>query len=298
MTLWQDQSPRGRRSGVTMDPARADEPRQGGRPLSRREAREAERRAAEALAEGQSHPSGVVDFGAHDFSGDFDPDQEIGPRDTDDIWAALSRRADAPQPATDDRDTDLSQFRSGVPQSPTGGNAPVQQGDAATSAELLDRVREAVLRRERDAEPVLPTVRVPVQQPQQRPLTRRELRERQSAEVNEDGMPAAWFSDPAAGPKPASQAPAAFSGYTDEATVAMPALDRAELEAQTPMTAPVNLPQFFVEPQGDDALTFSNPIPLVDAEPQREAAEPDPAFLEPRSSRRSSGYAGAPRAFE
>ena len=293
MTLWQDQSSRGPRSGATLDSARAAGTPQDGRPLSRREAREAERRAAEALAEGRVHPSGVVDFGAHDFGGDFDSDQEIGARDTADIWAALSRRADAPQPpAAEAPEGELSRFRSGVPESPRGAVAPAQPVQSATSGELMDRVREAVLRRERDEEPVLPTVRVPVQPPQ-RPLTRRELRARQAAETTEDGMPAAWFSDAGAGATPSGQVPAAFAGYTDEPTVAIPALDRAALEAQTPMTAPVNLPQFFAEPQGDDALTFSSPIPLVSAEPHPEEAEEEPAFLEPRSSRSAFRTPGA-----
>jgi hypothetical protein len=87
--------------------------------------------------------------------------------------------------------------------------------------------------------------------------------------------------------------PAAFGGpasaeyedYDDAPTVAMsmPALDRAALEAQAPMTAPVGLPQFFVEPQGDDAISFSSPTPVVT--PGRhpsEAAQQGPAFLEPQ----------------
>ena len=127
--------------------------------------------------------------------------------------------------------------------------------------------------REHVAEP-LPTLRTPVQQP----LTRKELRRRQAEQTTEDGMPAAWFSDGG------QDVPAAFGGYEETPTVAMPALDRAELEAQSPMTAPVNLPQFFAEPKGNDALTFSSPVPIVDPDPQYEA-EPEPEFIEPQPYR-------------
>src|SRR3954470_18495428 len=64
MTLWQDQTSRRDRSGVAPS---ATSDYQEGRPLSRREARERERRAAEALAEGRAHPSGVYDFDRHDL---------------------------------------------------------------------------------------------------------------------------------------------------------------------------------------------------------------------------------------
>jgi hypothetical protein len=100
-------------------------------------------------------------------------------------------------------------------------------------------------------------------------------------------MPSAWFSDERG-------VPAAFAGYDDAPTVAMAALDRAELEAQTPMTAPVNLPQFFAEPQGDDSLTFSNPVPLVDPEPLAEVAEADPSFVEPASPYRGLAWSQVP----
>ena len=83
MTSWQDQQTRNGAGGA-VDAS-------SGAPMSRREAREAERRAAEALAEKQPHPSGVVDFEAHDFSPEFAPDQEFNVGDTQDIWAALTR---------------------------------------------------------------------------------------------------------------------------------------------------------------------------------------------------------------
>jgi hypothetical protein len=74
----------------------------------------------------------------------------------------------------------------------------------------------------------------------------------------------------------------------------MPALDRAELEAQTPMTAPVSLPQFFAEPKGDDAIMFSNPAPLADPDPLPEVAEAEPEFLEPQSPFRGRAWSQVP----
>ena len=278
MTLWQDQSSRGGRTGAVVDTARVGETREDGQPLSRRAARERERRAAEALAEGRAHPSGVVDFEGHDFGGQLRADQEIPVQNTADIWAALARRADTPPaPPVDGPHTgDLARFRSGLPEAPTRRTGPVPA--SPMTGELLERVRDAVLR-EHEAEP-LPTVRTPVQQP---PLSRRELRRRQGEQTTEDGMPSAWFRDERA-------VPAAFAGYDDAPTVAMAALDRAELEAQTPMTAPVSLPQFFAEPQGDDSLTFSNPVPLVDPEPLADIADADPAFIEPQSPYRGLAW--------
>ncbi|MCU1472039.1 hypothetical protein [Amnibacterium sp.] len=278
MTLWQDQSSRGSRNGTAVDTARAGETREDGQPLSRRAARERERRAAEALAQGQAHPSGVVDFDGHDFSNELHADQEIPVQNTADIWAALARRADTPpaQPVDGPHTGDLARFRSGIPEAPTRRTGPVPA--SPMTGELLERVRDAVLR-EHEAEP-LPTVRTPVQQP---PLSRRELRRRQAEQTTEDGMPAAWFSDE-------QGVPAAFAGYDDAPTVAMAALDRAELEAQTPMTAPVNLPQFFAEPQGDDSLTFSNPVPLADPDPLTEVAEAEPEFIEPQSAYRGRAW--------
>ena len=86
MTSWQDEPTGSPFSGGGADPA--------GRPRSRREAREAERRA-ETMLEKPPHPSGVVDFEAHDFSGDFTPDQDFAVGDTQDIWRALTRGAQA-----------------------------------------------------------------------------------------------------------------------------------------------------------------------------------------------------------
>ncbi|HEV7624849.1 MAG TPA: hypothetical protein VGO26_11980 [Amnibacterium sp.] len=266
-----------------MDTARAGETHEDGQPISRRAARERERRAAEALAEGRAHPSGVVDFEGHDFGGEFHADQEIPVQNTADIWAALSRRADTPpaQPVDGPHTGDLARFRSGVPEAPTRRSAPAPA--SPMTGELLERVRDAVLR-EHEAEP-LPTVRTPVQQP---PISRRELRRRQAEQTTEDGMPAAWFSDGDPG------VPAAFARYDDAPTVAMPALDRAELEAQTPMTAPVNLPQFFAAPKGDDSLLFSSPVPLVDPDPQPEVAEAEPEFIEPQPAWRGRAWSQVP----
>jgi hypothetical protein len=167
-----------------------------------------------------------------------------------------------------------------MPEAPTRRTGP--QPASPVTGELLARVRDAVLR-EHEAEP-LPTMRTPVQQS---PVSRRELRRRQAEQTTEDGMPAAWFSDE-------QGVPAAFAGYDDAPTVAMPALDRAELEAQSPMTAPVNLPQFFAEPKGDDSISFSSPVPLVDPEPLPQVAEADPEFLEPQSPFRGRAWSQVP----
>jgi len=77
----------------------------------------------------------------------------------------------------------------------------------------------------------------------------------------------------------------AFTGYVDEPTVAMPALDRATLDAQEPVTAVVDLPQFFPQPVGDDELRFSAPMQPEAAEPlaAHPEAEADPEFLEPEA---------------
>jgi hypothetical protein len=97
---------------------------------------------------------------------------------------------------------------------------------------------------------------------------------------NVDAVPASWFPEPTAA-RPA--APAAFTGYVEEPTVAMPAIDRATLDAQAPVTAVVDLPHFFPEPVGDDELHFSAPLRAEVAEPlaAHPEAEASPAFLEP-----------------
>ena len=140
MTSWQDQQTRGGAGGAVDSSS--------GAPMSRREAREAERRAAEALTEKQPHPSGVVDFEPGQYreyadNTDFTPDQEFNVGDTQDIWAALTRGQRPPQ--TDGLDA----FRSGVPEV----TAAPRQDSSSVSGELLDRVRDAVLRREATTPP-------------------------------------------------------------------------------------------------------------------------------------------------
>jgi hypothetical protein len=288
MTTRQDQNARGSRNGVALDTARVADTGTDGQPLSRRAAREREREAAEALAQGQSHPSGVVDFDAHDFGTQFGSDQAFQVQDTSDIWAALSRRSDEPPTPEQPPAAQLAQFQSGVPLVPeTQGTATGES--SAVSGELLDRVRGAVLGRDREA------LAQPSPAPERRPLTRREMRAQQASEAREDDLPAAWFApgaQPQAQPFAQPQAflqpePATDDGepYDPEPTVAITALRPTELESQSPMTAPVNLPQFFAEPAGDDALTFSSPVQLTPAEQLDEHpdAEADPAFLEPRA---------------
>lgn len=273
MTLWQDQTSRREPSGVAPS---ATSDHQDGRPLSRREARERERRAAEAIAEGNAHPSGVYDFDRHDFSQDSGSDQDFRVHDTADIWAALSRQSGTPtvdrlraaEPGIPSAGTtsaaDLA-GRDGVPTPPASGLPPVTD-------DLMDRVRSAVLGRDRQSDaPPAP----------ERPLTRRDMRGQRGGE-NADAVPASWFPEPSAS-RPA--APAAFTGHVEEPTVAMPAIDRFTLDAQEPVTAVVDLPHFFPEPVGNDELHFSAPLQAEVAEPlaAHPEAEAEPAFLEPEA---------------
>lgn len=150
MTSWQNQQTRGGGHGA-VDAS--------GAPMSRRAAREAERRAAEALAEKQPHPSGVVDFDAHDFSPEFSPDQEFNVGDTQDIWAALThgQRAEPRQTG------DFAAFGSALP----APSAPPRPEASSVSGELLDRVRDAVLRRAPDVQTPPPVTARPATGPQQ-----------------------------------------------------------------------------------------------------------------------------------
>jgi hypothetical protein len=254
--------------------------------MSRREAREAERRAAEALAEKQAHPSGVVDFDAHDFGPEFAPDQEFNVGDTQDIWAALTR---GQRPETQ-QTGDLGDFRSGVPEP----QAAPRREDSSLNGELLDRVRDAVLRRTAETQAAAP------QQPSAfdtgSALTRRQRREQEIAAQREDGLPGELFADPhgaASGPQPIQQPqqPAGFEGYDyeddgyyDEPYVPEPtiAIPRQGVEPSH-ATNPIRLPQAFAEPVGDDSLTFSSPVPMTSAEHRDEwvAARTDPAFVQP-----------------
>ncbi|MGT2426771.1 hypothetical protein [Amnibacterium kyonggiense] len=298
MTSWQDQQTRGGASGA-VDAAT-------GAPMSRRAAREAERRAAEALAEKQPHPSGVVDFEAHGLDQEFAPDQGFDVGDTQDIWAALTR-GQRPAPQQDD---DLSAFRSGIPEP-----AAPRQDDSSVSGEMLDRVRDALLRREAPAQPsppagapqpAAPQAPAAFQQPSAFPqpgafaqpgedgLTRRQRREQAVADQREDGLPTELFDPRPVAPAPAPQQPEGFEGYDyeddgyydepyrPEPTIAIPR-QPTDLEQASSTTNPISLPQAFSEPSGDDAITFSSPVPVTPAQ-RRDAwaaAEMDPAFVEP-----------------
>ena len=322
MTAWQDEH--------NGSPFGAD----AGRPTSRRAAREAERRAAETtgrapetMVEKPPHPSGVVDFEAHDFGPEFVPDQAFDVGDTQDIWQALTRGAQPGRAQTGES----PRFRPGAPEAPEAqsGQQSAMQGD------LMDRVREAVLRRQQ--EPQAQAAQAPQQQrpaafdsqsfdrrvlEQRAPdlqdsqvsqtfdlrgeLSRRERRRRETADLREDGLPTELFDGRAAtpAPQPAPQAPfdeyaeyerqyAEAHGraveqydedyydepYSPEPTIAIPL--RAGAEPQR--TDPVLLPQAFSEPAGDDALTFSSPVPQIRAEPLDHwaHAEADPEFIEP-----------------
>ncbi|MGN6445440.1 hypothetical protein [Amnibacterium sp.] len=287
MTSWQDQQTRGGASS-------AADPSVAAAPGSRRAAREAERRAAEALAERQPHPSGVVDFDAHDFSSEFAPDQEFSVGDTQDIWAALTRG----QRPTTQPTTDLGAFRSGRQE------APVVPQQDSVSGDMLDRVRDALLRREAPARPAdqPPAAARPAAFPQpgvpqpasDEGLSRRRRREREAADQREDGLPGELFdARPAVGPQPAAQ-PSGFEGYDyeddgyydepyqPEPTVAIPR-QVTDLEAPSHTTNPISLPHAFSEPTGDDAITFSSPVQPAPADRRDDwaAARIDPAFIEP-----------------
>jgi hypothetical protein len=318
MTSWQDQQTR-EGAGGAVDAS-------SGAPMSRRAAREAERRAAEALAARQQHPSGVVDFEAHDFSPEFAPDQEFNVGDTQDIWAALTR-GQRPEPQ---QTGDLTAFRSGVPATP----AAQRSDSSSVSGELLDRVRDAVLRRDASAAPGAAARPATAPQPfaphqasafphpasaddrygdDPHGLTRRQRREAEIAEQREDGLPNDLF-DPtrmASGSQAVQPQRAGFEGYDydddgyydepyqPEPTIAI-ARQATDLDAPSRTTNPISLPQAFTEPAGDDAITFSSPVPVAPAEHRTGwgAAQVDPAFMEPDDRWQDEEQAYEPRAYE
>lgn len=271
MTLWHDQTSRRERSQTLEDEVQATtETEQEAQPGSRRAARERERRAAEALAAGQQHPSGVVDFGDHDLAPDFGAEAGIAASaTTSDIWEALSRVGEQAPAPTD---------RRAARKAAEAAEQQAREQSAAMPEGLMERVRERVLQdHAAAAEPL-------------QPLTRRQLRQQQGAQTV-DGMPASWFSEAGPAMHPATAEPAlttpeaeipdAFSGHEETPTVQMSGVDRAMLEARTPMTAPVDLPQFLSDPVGDDELAFSDPILPEAAQPlsQHPAAEDVAPFL-------------------
>lgn len=300
MTLWQDQTSRRNRADAGGHPHQGNDEGQDP-PLSRREAREQERRAADAVAEGRAHPSGVVDFSAPDIRELADGGAFADPNSSD-IWEALSRR-----PGAAAADGDAGPGRSGrrasapapaVAPPAVAPQAPVPAaGLPPVSDDLMQRVRAAMLRRQ--AEPTEATAVVPVV-PVPQP-SRRELRDQVAPQTTDDGLPASWFAGTGAVDTvavPAQEIPPAFSGLPepDELpdTRAMPALDRASLEAQSPMTAPVNLPQFLSAPV-EDALTFSDPVQFARPEPHgaHPAVAPSAAALpEPGTETTETDLAG------
>lgn len=308
MTSWQDQQDR----GAPRPPLNAA----NAQPTSRRAAREAERRAAEALQERLPHPSGVVDFDPAPAGPGFAPDQDFHVGDTQDIWAALTRGSQS-------TGADTGSLRRVAPEArPASEGSPV-------SGELLDRVRDAVLRRQ-DVAPAAEPIADPG-------ASRRSRRAREADTAREDGLPtelfdgraraasafpsayqqpAVWAEPPAYADPSAYAEPAAYQhpqpaadldgyarratpqgyeeydeddGYYDEPyapepTIAVAALRPMELEpAPTSASTPIGLPHSFVQPVGDDALTFSSPVPVVPAAPvdRRGPAAADTAFHEP-----------------
>ncbi|WP_375400635.1 hypothetical protein [uncultured Amnibacterium sp.] len=304
MTLWHDQTSRRERSQTLEDRDRATiETEQEAQPGSRRAARERERRAAEALAAGQQHPSGVVDFGDHDLDPDFGAEAGLASEaTTSDIWEALSRASGqdtaAPAPAPADRRS--------ARRAAEAAEEQARQQSSAMPEGLMERVRDRVLQDHAASAESAPTAQpsAPAAEPAT-PLTRRQLRQQQ-AEQTVDGMPASWFTEAGSAATPAAtpetEIPEAFGGHesgahrigavqasADEAddleglpTVRMSAVDRATLQARLPMTGPVDLPQYFSDPVGDDELAFSSPVLPDLAQPlSQHAAVEDVARFQP-----------------
>ncbi len=293
MTSWQDQQDRGG-SRAPLNAAAAQ-------PTSRRAAREAERRAAEALQERLPHPSGVVDFDPAPAGPVFAPDQDFAVGDSQDIWAALTRDGARPGAA------DTAAFRRDA-----FGPRPAAEG-SPVSGELLDRVRDAVLRRQ-DTPAAGPSVE-PTTDPG---ASRRARRAREAETTRESGLAAEPLGAPQGFAEPAAPLPAAYQepqpeprtgpvgyaervapqgfqeyddddGYYDEPyapepTIAIPALRPMELEPPLASGAnPVGLPSSFAEPAGTDALTFSSPVPVAPTGSfeERRGALADAPFHEP-----------------
>lgn len=282
MTLWQEQSQQERQG--TQSP-----------PRSRREARDAERRAIETGDVSNVHPSGVVDMNA---SGN--------------IWDTLSRRAasqltDAAEEAerrtgrrvsdTEHPSEPLSWIGQGRPQVPSyegtrRPSAPTYTGTAARNF-TDDDTHTRPSARVAFAPPAL--LAEDEQSDQSASLdhtmTRRQLRAmRETGAVpslpeGQAWMPA-WRPDPLdeIAPSTASSpaielAGSAFSSYEDTATVQMSAVDRASMAADEPAML---LPE--VDGPVDHVAPPTAPVSVIRPEVLRAAGAPNsppPAFFQP-----------------
>ncbi|BDZ46577.1 hypothetical protein [Naasia aerilata] len=298
MTLWQEH--RGRPGTA---PDSSDQPK------SRREARDAERRASETGDLSGVHPSGVYDLNS---SGN--------------IWDTLSRRAASQltEAATEAErrtgrrsDTDhpsepVTYITQGRPQVPTyEARRPAQPTQQARDAGFQPRnfapyedTRTRPTSRIDDLLSQEPVASDPAGQDMSmdHTLTRRELRQRETGSaprLSQDGASGAWMPtwEPTPQPKaapafrapaaPAFQAPAApapaselagsaFAPYNDVSTVEMAAIDRAALAADAPVKMTPE-PQFEEPDVSTVAMDRIAPIIEVPRSAQPVRAEPLPA---------------------
>ncbi|HEY8588346.1 MAG TPA: hypothetical protein VIL55_02225 [Naasia sp.] len=300
MTLWQEQ-PQQERQGTSSQPR------------SRREARDAERRANETGDLSNVHPSGVVDMNS---SGN--------------IWDTLSRRAasqltDAAAEAerrtgrrvsdTEHPSEPLSWIGQGRPQVPSYDgsrrpSAPTYPAAAGRSFTPEDTHTRPSSRIAFAPQELLADEEPDLSASLDHTMTRRQLRAMRETgavpSVNEE--PAAWM--PSWRPDPLSQvapstaptqspavelAGSAFSAYEDTATVQMSAVDRASMAAEAPVTllpdedgldsAPPTAPVSVISPEVLRAAGMSVPSAAPIWQPQtapqqiapKPYAEPDPA---------------------
>lgn len=273
MTLWQEQ-PQQERQGTSSQPR------------SRREARDAERRANETGDYSNVHPSGVVDMNS---SGN--------------IWDTLSRRAasqlteaaaDAER-RTGQRVADadhpsepLSWIGQGRPQVPSYDagrrpSAPTYPAAAGRSFAPDDTHTRPSARIGFAPPGLLADEEQDFSASMEHTLTRRQLRAMRATgsvpSLSED--PAAWMPtwrpDPlsqVAPSSPATQSPAvelagsAFSSYEETATVQMSAVDRATMAAEAPVT---------LIPDATDSAPPTAPVSVIAPEVLRAAGLPTPS---------------------
>jgi hypothetical protein len=319
MTLWQEQSQQ-ERQGTGSN---------SGAPRSRREARDAERRAGETGDLSNLHPSGVYDMSA-----------------TGDIWDTLSRRAasqladtaDEAERRTGRRTTDgaspvepLSYTTQGRPQIPTYDSArraaaplpplpPAPQApDSSFSPE--DTRTRPVSRIMSNAFPAVSTpvaMAAPVPQvapiapapassaPIEHTLSRRELRAiRETGAIQPLGATSTedagawlpgWVPEESVKAAPQPSAPAsqlagsAFAAFNDTSTVEMSAIDRASMEADEPV-------MLLPEPVTERPATAPARRPFEVTTPRTAAEAPDartavPAPAEQAAPKSSAGLQG------
>ncbi len=276
MTEWHDElsrqtRTRSGRGASTFAPEEYPEP-QSAPPGSRRAAREAERRAADALAAGQLHPSGVVDFGSHDFGPDVHDDQAFRVNDTDQIWDGVGRGGAQPGyqvPPAPAYERPAYQ-QPAAPQQPAAyePNPAYRGADDSLNGGLMDRVRGAMLHRDPvDEEPTVAT-RVVRQVPAAPAPSRREMRQQAAAAPDPTQQAASWFSSPVAdAPQPTRQ-PLAYEPPAYEAPTAYqaPARPQAAPSAFQGRPEAYQEPRAYQQPAGYPSPQPFHPADLADIE--------------------------------